>query len=166
MYRNNLRFFSENGATLFEVMATALVFVALSALAVPNLVELKGSFERHRGKAEFQSAIREAKARAVSEGTRAILNVSTDGASYTFGFDLVPFNDPPKEDSTESIRDLPENVTLSLSNPVVFNSQGYLIDETGSLANVNAELKYFGDTYCKATVYASGYTDYNCQVRK
>lgn len=160
MFRENHR--NVKGSSLVELLVTITIFSIFATVAIPNVVALKSSFDRHSGKGQVEFAIRRARNEAIAKGTRAVLQFARDGGSYSFGYDYSPYNTPPAEDIVSYVRDLPSEITAIATQTIIFNSQGNLVDQNGDLTQLEITLSYLGHSYCSGTVLATGDLDYAC----
>ncbi len=151
----------ERGTSVVELLVAVTIFSVLTAIAVPSVITVRESFDRHFGKSQVEFALRRARSDSVDRGTRGILRFSKDGASYSFGFDYLPFSSAPIEDYVSFIRDLPPKVTV-LGDPLVFSSQGFLVDVSGNPTDAKFILSYAGEEYCTGKIHSTGNIEYGC----
>ena len=123
----------DQGFSLMELLVSIALVTIIGAAAVIGISDLRGSYDRLSAMAEFEEHLRLAQLKSVSEGGRGILVVATGGASYSFGYDYLPYDttSPFTPDTTEFSKNMPNLITISVSGTIIFNSSGRVIDENG-----------------------------------
>lgn len=151
------------GFTMIELVVTLSLLSIMMGLGYPSLAELRRSFVRNSAKQQLDFDIHRAKSEAVKVGARTVMTVSGGGSVYSLGYDYPPYNSPAAADSGQSIfvRNLPRSFSISLSQALIFDSRGYVVDGNGILSNVNTTLSDNGTAFLGATVFPTGYIQYN-----
>lgn len=145
---------SSSGFSLLEFLVTVTVFSLLTALAVPNLLDLSNSFARANAVKQLSFDINRTKSEALGQGARAILAINGD--SYTIGMDYLPYSSSGAADEILYRQVLPEHVTAESAQPVIFNPRGFLIDTSGSSTNTTISLTHRTEPYSALQVRAAG----------
>ena len=133
----------------------------LLALAIPNFEGLWSSYVKSNAFRELQADVRRMRAETLMAGTRGVMTIDLDGSGYAFGFDELPYASPPAIDRTVFRTKLPNQIALSSSQDLYFDSKGLVIDSSGSVTSLNMDLDFRGNTYASATIYATGAFDLN-----
>ncbi|NMC64512.1 MAG: hypothetical protein GYA55_15205 [SAR324 cluster bacterium] len=150
----------ESAFTLIEMLVTVLLLFVLAYTASSNVPELIQSFGRKNAKQEIDSDLRRARSEATKEGTRVVFEFINGGASYRVGFDYLPYSNPAVADKYIFQQNLSNDVTVSTSAPVIFDSRGYLIDASGDPTTVDIELRQDGAVFKTGTIFATGLLHY------
>jgi prepilin-type N-terminal cleavage/methylation domain-containing protein len=150
------------GFTLVEYLVVLVVLSLLLAMAVPKFPELKASFARSNARNSLDFDIRLARAQAISNGKRTVFSVATDGESYEFGFDAVPYNNPLAADGSEFSRPLPKDISIYANKTLAFDNRGFLIDSDGVLTDAAVSIRFKGDEYCSANIFPTGDIEMSC----
>lgn len=79
------------GFILIELLTVMFILSVVAALAQPNLVELKASFDRKNARQNLEYDLRQARSEALSRSVRIITTLAADGKSYTVGEDVLPY---------------------------------------------------------------------------
>ncbi len=152
----------EYGYSILELVVTLLIVSLLTFTAIPVLSELYESSLRTAGKEALEQTLLHAKAETLRIGARGILTVSTDGSVLAFGADYLPVNDPSADDSVIFFTDMPSNVTVHVSAPIIFSSQGYLSTDGGDYTQLTYTLSFKGKPFCEGIIYALGTAEHRC----
>lgn len=153
---------SESGITIVELLVAVSISALLMGSAVIQYSEISDSFNRQDAKQHVEADIARARAEALSEGALGILSIASNGKSYSVGFDRLPYSSPPSPDETFFIHELPNKITFGTSNSIIFNSRGYLVDETLQLSNSTLQFYDDGTEFCTAQISAAGQTQFLC----
>ena len=126
---------SEQGVTIFDMLATISLILILSGTALLQISDIHGSFDRAEARSRLVQDLRRIQAESIKQGVRGIMTVAADGKSYSFGYDYLDYDIvyPPAADTTSFVRNLPKNVTLAVDSAVIFDSRGRIIDIDGIL---------------------------------
>jgi Tfp pilus assembly protein FimT len=149
----------QSGVSLLEILFTLFIITLASAIAGVNMPSIIRSFNRSAAVQSLTSDIVRARNEATKEGTRIVFSVAGDAKSYTVGYDYIPYSSPAAIDSgaTSFKQVLPNQVTLSASQTIIFNSRGYLVDVNGQLTTTTVTLSYRGVSFKTATIYPTGH---------
>jgi len=71
-----------SGSTLIEIILVMAILVIISAMSVPSLQSMYGSYKLNGGVDSVRSAWADARARAIEEGRPYRFSVEQDGSSY------------------------------------------------------------------------------------
>src|SRR5688572_5788350 len=71
-----------SGSTLIEIILVMAILVIISAMSVPSLQSMYGSYKLNGGVDSVRSAWADARARAIEEGRPYRFSVQQDGSSY------------------------------------------------------------------------------------
>lgn len=151
---------NEAGFTLAEVVATVGFSVVIAAMAVIGSVDLLGSFRQSSALKQVASDMRRAKAEAVAAGALGVISLVSGNSGYAFGLDHAPFSTPPASDLPVFVSNLPPDVTLAVSQQIVFDSRGFLVDSVGDLTTSTLSLELDGDAFSTITIYPTGMVEY------
>jgi len=145
------------GMTLLELLVAMGLFSVLAFAGAVQFGELMGSFNRNNARHELEFDVSRIRSEAGAEGTRVVLVIGADRSSYSVGFDRLPYASPPVIEVPLFRRNLPNDVTVAATQPLIFDSRGYVINEAGQLTNTVLTLSYQGTSYLTATVYPTGH---------
>lgn len=148
---------SEGGMTLLELLVAMGLFSILAFAGALQFGELVGSFNRNNARHDLEFDISRIRSEAGAEGTRVVLVVGATRTSYSIGFDRLPYASPPVIEVPLFRRNLPNDVTITGTQPLIFDSRGYVINEAGQLTNTVLTMSYQGRPYLTATVYPTGH---------
>lgn len=147
----------ERGFTLPELVVVVGVIGIVVGAFVLSFIGFKDSFNRTQAKYQFESDIRRARNEAVSAGGRAIVRIASPYRSYSIGIDYYPFSGTNTADKTLFSRTLPDGMTVTSSQPLIFDSRGYLVDSSGSPASSTVRMSSKTEAnFFQATVYSTG----------
>jgi hypothetical protein len=105
------------------------VVMGIGAAQLPVLME---SINRNNSRNEFEYDLARAQNEAASMGTRVVMTPAADGRSYQFGFDNLPYANPPVIEQPIFTRRLPTGITIGASQAVIFDSRGFLVNAEGN----------------------------------
>lgn len=147
---------NERGFTLTEMLAGISIFTIVCAMAMPHLSSLSKSFESINARSYVIQDLKRAQAETITQGCRGIFKIATDGKSYTFGCDFLPYDTSvnPSADGMSFRRNMPTTVSVGSSAPVILNSRGQTVDIDNVLVNITLTLR--SHTTTPPTVMASG----------
>jgi type II secretory pathway pseudopilin PulG len=154
------------GFTTLELFATMTIFALVLFLAAQQVSELLNSYNRRNAEMVLLEDMRLAQATTVKEGCHGILQIASDGKSYTFGCDYVPCSEeyPPLIEKQFFTRRLPRQTRVESDEIVMFNSRGQCIDDSESLATRTITLRSgVGSeyqTFNTGTVRSTGFFSY------
>ena len=151
----------ESGYSLFELLLVCTLFGLLSQSALSTFPILMQGVHRNSARQEFESDLRRARSEALARGKRIILEISVGGNSYTIGEDAYPYSSDLTADDIFFTRTLPTGFTISSSDVIAFSADGYLIDDTGSLINLDVSIQDEGTTFLDADIYPTGGLSYS-----
>lgn len=110
----------------------------LMAIALPQMSDLKASYNQLNAKSYFVQDLKRAQAEAITQGCRGIIKIAANMRSYYFGCDYLSYDvDPnPSPDMQRFKRNLPPQITLSSDAPIIFNSRGQAVDIDYIISNL------------------------------
>ena len=145
----------QRGVSVLEVVVSLSIAFILSAIAIPNLPTLGDTYGRSSAIQQFEFDLQRARSEAMAAGARSILAPLAGANGYSIGLDYVPYDPNLVPDEELFRRVFEKNVVLSMGDDLVFNSQGFLIDETTEdLTNESFALKQHGEAFETITVHA------------
>lgn len=154
---------SQTGISIVELIAGFAIFGLIIVSAIPHLGDLNQTFSKSNAIKEIEFSIQRAKSEALANGSRAIFAVSGDGRSYSVGFDVLPYSSSPAIADTILFQEiLPSTITLDLANPLIFDSRGFLIDESETPTTRSITFYSSDSDYCSATILSTGQTSFSC----
>lgn len=148
---------ASSGMTLLELLVAMGLFSVLAFAGALQFGELMGSFNRNNARHDLEFDVSRIRSEAGAEGTRVVLVIGADRSFYSVGFDRLPYASPPVIEVPLFRRNLPNDVTVTATQPLIFDSRGYVINEGGQLTNTVLTLAYQGANYLTATVYPTGH---------
>lgn len=151
---------SQSGFSILELLVAMMILVVISSVAFANAPEVMRSFKQNNLRREFEFVLRRAKSEAAQEGTRTILAFENAGASYSVGFDYLPYNDPVAADEVFLSRAFGDDFTISSDQTIIFDSRGYLVDETGQLTQTFLTLYQQGQYLVTGQIFSTGFLNY------
>lgn len=146
----------ERGFSFPDLLVSISIMAILATQAIPQFSGFASSFDRFNARSYLIQDLKRAQAEAITQGCREIFTIATDGKSYSYGCDYLPYdtNSIPQADSISFTRHLPGNMTISADALIIFNSQGHAVDASGSMSNVNITL--YDDSGPSITAVATG----------
>lgn len=145
------------GFSVVEMLVTMTVFGIMVATAIPRYGLMAKSFARDSAVKQVDFGVRRAKAEAVANGVRSIVDFSADGSTYTVGIDKLPFSSPPVADQIIINEQLPSGTTANTSTTrLVFDSRGFLVDDSGNPITGSVTFRQAGSTFATGTIYSTG----------
>lgn len=153
---------SSRGFTLIELLIVVVMTSVLARIAYPSFAELRRSFVRNSMKQQLESDVHRVRTEAMRQGVRALLSTSGDGSSYSIGFDYAPYSSPVAIDAGSVIvtRRVANGFSLTVSQPLMFDSRGYGVDADGAPDVATYSLSDGTETFLSATVYPTGLIEY------
>jgi len=139
-----------------ELLVTVTIISIMTYIMIPGFSEIRASFDRSDARRQILLDIRRVQSEASSQGARGIIVIENAGESYSVGVDYEPFNDPPDYDTELYKRNLPNLITLSVSQDLLFDPRGYLIDSDGELTSSNVAIYHESAPVYSANVYPTG----------
>jgi type II secretory pathway pseudopilin PulG len=155
------------GLTLLEALVALAITSIVGVTTILSLPTIKAPFDRLNARAQLVQDLKRAQAEAVTVGCRGIFRVAANGESYSFGCDLLPYDEdnPPQEDVVSFSRSLPHLLTMSVSGPIIFNSRGNVVDPWGDMTNIainlNQSVNGAPTSYVSATLLGTGALEFN-----
>lgn len=146
----------DKGFSLTEIMVTLGLSMIFLMFAIPDYSQMSEAVNRRAAREVIDADIARARGTAIAEGARSIITISALNTGYTVGVDYLPYNNPPAADSLVFATQLPETVEISVSDTLVFDSRGYLVDATGTPTTQVLTLSQNGTMYQSGTVFSAG----------
>jgi prepilin-type N-terminal cleavage/methylation domain-containing protein len=150
----------QRGVTLIELLVGFAIFSSLTFLGATRVPSLIRSFTENNMRHEVEFDLRRARAEAASEGARVVFALRADGRGYTFGYDRLPYASPPAVEVVVAARNFGTNYTMTTSGTILFDSRGYLIDESQQLVSRTVELRYRNLAFAMGTIAPTGHIDF------
>jgi len=147
---------SINGFSLAEMLVAVAIIGIVAGMFVQQFSDFQGSFKRSDAKQTFESDVLRIRNEAVSKGARALLVLNSTGDGYTAGLDYVPYSSSGSIDNTIFQRSFPYGVTATLSQSIIFDTRGYLIDLSGTFTTTAVTMMLDGNTFYTPTVFTTG----------
>ena len=147
---------SDAGFSMIETLVTLTIMMILAATAIPGYMEMNAASQRGNRLHEVEFDLRRARNEAIARGSRVVFQTSADGKSYTLGFDDLPYNSPASEDETLIARTLGEIVSISANTTLIFDSRGFLVNESGVLTTGALELRSNADIFSTCSISPTG----------
>jgi Tfp pilus assembly protein FimT len=153
---------AEKGFSLLE-MVTLLVFITIiGTLGIPQLAELGKSFDRFNARNHLLEDLKRAQAESITEGCRGIVNIVDQGTRYEFGCDYLDYDTTanPVFDKIRFARDLPFNMKVTATGPIIFDSRGQAVNTGGITNNVTLSLAAADQTFATGILLGTGVFTY------
>lgn len=133
------RLTNQHGLTVLNLLVSMAIIAVVGAMGIMQFNQLDSSFNRLNAQSVFIQDLKQAQAEAITEGCRGILELDSSGESYTFGCDYLAYDtsSPPSADVQSFERILPDNISMGISEQIIFNSRGHAVDKDDILTNVN-----------------------------
>lgn len=144
------------GFTLLELLVAVSVFSILIAIALPVNRELTESNRRNQAVRDMRADIARAQVRSLETGSRGIFTITNSGQSYTFGLDVYPYNNYFVAETTEFVRDFPTGITVAVDAGIIFDSRGYVINQSNLLVTRSIILSNNGLPYTTLSLFPTG----------
>lgn len=151
---------SQTGFSILELLVAMGILLIISAVAMANVPEMLRSFKQNNLRREFEFILRRAKSEAAQEGTRTILALENTGTEYSLGFDYLPYNSPAAADNVILNRTLDDEFAITSDQAIIFDSRGYLIDETGQLTQTSLIFYQSGQAIISGQIFSTGFLNY------
>ena len=129
------------GFSLMDLIISMFMFAIVSLIAAPRLSALYDSINKRNAEVLVLQDVRLAQAKSVEQGCRGIFSIATNGKSYTFGCDYVPYSTTTVADQIVYTRNLPSKITMSADAQVLFNTRGQVVDVNEALQTRTILLK-------------------------
>ena len=161
------KFFNERGESSLEIIIGVAIVIITAAIAVPSLKDIKNSYDKYDVMSRISKDISRAQKTAIERGCIGVFSINADGDSYTFGCDYIPKNtsSPVVADEVLWSRDLPEGVTMTVGQQVLFSKKGILVTSAGKMTSTTLTIEIEEDgettTLSIATINPTGVIDYN-----
>jgi len=128
----------EVGVSLLEMLIVVAVLGILGSVALPRFSLLNDSFHRFNARAILVQDLKRAQAQALTEGCRGIFVMHSNNRGYRYGCDYLPYSPgaTPEPDLVSFQRNLPPRVSMTVSDPMIFNSRGTSVDINDIMQNV------------------------------
>ena len=152
---------SVSGISVIEVLVTLMIFSLISLIAVPGFAELQNSFNRNNAKKQLEFHVKRARTESITKGTRGILSTTSGG--YSFGFDYLPYSDPPIADEVLFSATLPHDITIFVNDNIIFDSRGTLVDMDGLPNFLDITLNQYNKKFCIGKLLTTGILSYQCE---
>jgi prepilin-type N-terminal cleavage/methylation domain-containing protein len=150
------RVLAQEGFTLIELVVVLTVLTVISSIAVSKFRPIESSFQRMNARSLLIQDLKRAQAEAITWGCRGIFAIADDSSGYSFGCDFLEYDTStaPAADRVFFTRKMPTGISITASQPVIFNSRGQSVDLDGVMVNVDVDLQdYENDA---STIFASG----------
>lgn len=147
-------FKTSGGFTLVEMLVVVSITGIISGVVAYYYGDFSNSFASNQARQTFEGDILRSRNEAVSTGARAIFTLDSTG--YTVGIDYIPFSAGLTADKTIMRRTLPKGIALTLSQPIIFDSRGYLISSAGSYTSTVCSMTVSGKPFYSKTIYSTG----------
>ena len=145
-----------------ELTVTVSILLFFGAVAIPSYSEMNDSFDRNASRQQLDFDLKRLRNEAISNGSRGILTIAAGGTSYSYGFDELPYSNPPVADAVVIQRNLPGEITLTATQQVIYDTRGYLIDVNGNFTSSTLTLAHNLSGFCDGTIEPIGIFNSNC----
>ncbi|MDC0357210.1 type II secretion system GspH family protein [Oligoflexia bacterium] len=154
---------TESGFTLLEMIVAITIFLFFISMAVPRLATLNSTFNRVNARAWLLQDLKRAQANTVTEGCRGIFTIEPGAKSYWYGCDYLAYDVTanPEGDAMSFRRVLPDKITVTASDVVVFNSRGQTVDIFGIVSSVTFSLSESSEAFAVGSLNGTGVFAYN-----
>ena len=130
------------GFSMLEMAVSVSIALIIGGFAVSNYASMRVTFNKADAINQLREDLRIAQLESVSEGGRGVLAIASDGLSYSFGYDYLPYDktDPIEPDTVRWLSKMPKYTKIETNKDIIFNSQGNVIDKDGVLQDVEMTL--------------------------
>lgn len=131
-------------------------------LGLPQFRGLSASFERLNARTIFIQDLKQAQAKALTEGCRGIFTFYPNNEGYSFGCDYLAYDtgSPPQADVLAFSRSFATGIRVTPSEQIIFNSRGLPVDENDIITTVSVHfVDSSGDelyAFASGTLFATG----------
>ena len=145
------------GFTIIELLSSLAIFFIIMSIGAPQVRQILHSIDRATAIKQVEFDLRRVRSEALAQGVRFIVLWNNDGHTFTAGADYVPYNDPASYDEMFFSSTIQSPISLIPSPPLmIFDSRGFLVDDTGNLINATIGFYYNGSQYGASTLSATG----------
>jgi prepilin-type N-terminal cleavage/methylation domain-containing protein len=155
------------GVTLVELLVVLSITGILAGVALPQISDLKASFNRLNARSYFVQDLKRSQAEAITQGCRGILVIAANGESYSFGCDYLSYDTtvPPVHDGASFVRNLPPNIRVASTEPLIFNSRGQAVDVNFIISNATVSFSEWNgsgyEQFATGTLLGTGAFSFN-----
>lgn len=132
---------NQRGFSIVELVVSMVVLSILVDSALTEFKQLYDSINKRNAEVLVLQDLRYAQASTVEKGCRGIFTIASNGKSYTYGCDYVPYSSTVTADTNIYTRNLPSGITVSSDALIIFNSRGQVIDSSEALQTRYVTLK-------------------------
>lgn len=154
---------SAAGFTSIELLVAMVILAILSYSGVNQYMQTLGAFKRMSALNQFESDMRRARIESITQGGRGLVLESGDGHGYRIGIDYFPFASTPIIETQLFASDFGDEIGFDASDEIIFNSRGFLVDETGLPTTITFEFTFRGEPFCNGSIYSSGVLELDCR---
>ncbi len=126
-------------------------------------METLGAFKRMDSLNRFESDLRRARIESITQGGRGIVEMNASGHGYQMGIDYWPFNAGSDIEATLFAANFGSEINLNASDTIIFNSRGFLVNQSGVPTTVTFTFSFRGGEFCAGSVFSSGVLELNCR---
>ena len=151
------------GFSAVELMAAVAITAIVGLSAVPASRLMRSSIERGEALNQIEFDLRRIRTEAVATGLLAVFQVADTGKSYSTGFDLLPYNSPPRIEENAFSGGLPNSIGISASAPIYFDSRGFLVNDVSDPTTSTLTVTSDGATFAQIIISPTGALDVHLQ---
>lgn len=150
-----------------ELIVAITLMSVIGAVATPRFSEMMDSFRRSTVRVQLMQDLARGQAVAVQQGCRGIMVIASNGKSYTFGCDYLPYDTAttPTYDTAMFTTKLPNKITIGTDERVIFNTRGQVVDKDNILEprTITLYLTQNGTAgaFANGTLRVTGFFGYN-----
>ncbi|NBW40782.1 type II secretion system protein [bacterium] len=158
----SLRLKKASGFSLLDLLVAISIIGIVGFLGIPQIQNISASFNRLNTRTVFIQDLKQAQAKALTEGCRGIFTFLEDNSGYSFGCDYLAYDSsyPPQADIISFSRSFPSGISVNPSQQIIFNSRGLPVDANDIINSVSVNFvdSSGGSVYAFAsgTLFATG----------
>lgn len=154
--RHNL---TASGFCALEMVCAIAISLVLLAIGVTGWSQTLGAFNRSSTISLLVSDIQRAKSEAITNGGRGHFEFLNATNTYRFVMDYPPYDTPLATEHVVFTGELPNGITVEPSQPLLFNSRGFIIDTSGDISSLTLNISQNDEPFESMTVYPTGRVD-------
>lgn len=150
------------GFSLIDLLVAIAIMGIIGFLGLPQIRNISASFDRLNARTIFIQDLKQAQAKALTEGCRGIFTFYPDYTGYSFGCDYLAYDtsSPPRADTLAFSRSFPTGISVTPSDQIIFNSRGLPVDDNDIITTVSVNfVDSSGDEiypFASGTLFATG----------